>query len=558
MYSGLCLYLCGKQKNSDYSLKVTHDFLNIWESVFEQWKEPVCAVDKNFNFLYANKSILEILKTKKEKVKGVACKDFLFDELSAKQLEQIESVRQKREVLYIIFKNTHYELTIQPVTGSDGKLYALLFIYRNVSELINLNKFFEQSGNQTLLKTLVANFPGIIYHCKNDKYRTMEFMSDGCKHLTGYKKDDLLYNKVISFNDLIVPEDRDKVWNDYQTVLKNHSVYKGEYRIITASGDIKWVHEQGCGVYDEDSQVVAIEGFISDITEQKENELLLIEKEERFRTLFNNSAIPIWEEDFSRVKAYFNHLEMQGVENFRQYFTDFPDEVKKCVSLIEVLDINDESIRFFKMMKKEQVDFNLQNYFLEDSYETLREEIIALAEGETWFESEIPVTNFEGVKNHLLLRLVVVPGKEDSLSQILVSFIDITERKNAMFNLQESENRLRLLMNNISDCIYIKDGDGRWCDANNQGLKVFNLEGVDFYLKKDSELAKYSSFFSDALKACEETDEQAWKNKKASKFVEEMLMPSGEAKKFETLKIPIFNENGNRKYLIVIAREHKL
>jgi PAS domain S-box-containing protein len=56
------------------------------------------------------------------------------------------------------------------------------------------------------------------------------------------------------------------------------------YRIRAASGDEKWVWEQGEGVFDEDDQLVALEGFISDVTAYKEVELDLRKENLRLRS----------------------------------------------------------------------------------------------------------------------------------------------------------------------------------------------------------------------------------------------------------------------------------
>jgi len=337
--------------------------------------------------------------------------------------------------------------------------------------------------------------------------------------------------------------------------LANHNIYEVEYKIITANGDVKWVWEQGCGVYSDNGKIIAIEGIIIDITERKRSEEMLRENESRFCSLFNNASIPIWEEDFSQVKLFFNKLKKQGIKDFRKYFNEHSDEVKHCVSLIKVVDVNDESIRFFKLLKKDQLDFNLQHYFLEESYEVLKEEIIALAEGNTIFESEIPVSNFAGMKNYLLLRLVVVPGKENDLSQILVSFIDITEKNKAIQQLKDSEERLRILINNLPDFVCFKDGDGRWHEANKAGLKLFDLEGVDYKGKKDTDLAFYSSFYKDVFFTCEESDEKTWKSRKTSQNDELIPLHKGGALTYQITKIPTFDELGNRKGMVVVGRD---
>ena len=119
---------------------------------------------------------------------------------------------------------------------------------------------------------LLANLPGMAYRCKNDRSWTMEFASQGCLDLTGYAPEALIDNRTLSFNDLVLPAYRDAVWNRWREILPKRGVFEMEYEIATRSGETKWVWEQGEGVYDEQGHVVALEGFISDVTARKRAE----------------------------------------------------------------------------------------------------------------------------------------------------------------------------------------------------------------------------------------------------------------------------------------------
>jgi PAS domain S-box-containing protein len=139
------------------------------------------------------------------------------------------------------------------------------------------------------LETLMGNLPGMAYRCRNDRDYTMEFVSRGAFELTGYKPEELINNARIAFNDLIVRDYQNYLWEKWQEVISSNSIFTDEYQITTASGEIKWVWEQGCGIYNQSGEVVAIEGLIIDITSRKEAAARLIESELRFRKLFEDS-----------------------------------------------------------------------------------------------------------------------------------------------------------------------------------------------------------------------------------------------------------------------------
>jgi len=126
--------------------------------------------------------------------------------------------------------------------------------------------------NERMLSTLMSNLPGMAYRCQNDQDWTMEFLSEGCLDLTGYSTADLHLNRRISFGKIIHSDDQQRVWDHVQAALEAHKEFQLEYRIVSAAGTHKWVWEKGLGVYAPDGGLLALEGFITDITERKELE----------------------------------------------------------------------------------------------------------------------------------------------------------------------------------------------------------------------------------------------------------------------------------------------
>ncbi|WHX41608.1 PAS domain S-box protein [Mesobacillus sp. AQ2] len=120
---------------------------------------------------------------------------------------------------------------------------------------------------------------------------------------------------------------------------------------------------------------------------------------------------------------------------------------------------------------------------------------------------------------------------------------------------KEEEKRLSTLINSMVDFVNFKDGEGRWIQANDFGLKLFDIENVDYRGKKDTELAEYSNYFSDALNYCEISDEEAWKAGGIIRVEEVLPQPDGSVKTFDTIKVPLFNDDGSRQGLVIIGRD---
>jgi len=140
----------------------------------------------------------------------------------------------------------------------------------------------ELAENERKYKTLLANLPGMVYRCKNDQDWTMEYVSLGCFELTGYRPEELEFNQKTSFKELIKEEYRQILWNKWQEIIKEKTIFQEEYPIITADGVQKWVWERGMGIYTEDgANLLALEGYITDISEMRAAKDSLRENEEK-------------------------------------------------------------------------------------------------------------------------------------------------------------------------------------------------------------------------------------------------------------------------------------
>lgn len=121
--------------------------------------------------------------------------------------------------------------------------------------------------------------------------------------------------------------------------------------------------------------------------------------------------------------------------------------------------------------------------------------------------------------------------------------------------LTEEQMRLHALIDTMGDFVNFKDGKGNWIKVNEFGLKLFHLEQVDYKGKTDSELAGYTHTSSSALEYCETSDEVTWNSKKVTSCQEVIQLTDGTHRIFDTTKIPLFEQDGSRKSLIVIGRD---
>ncbi len=130
----------------------------------------------------------------------------------------------------------------------------------------------EARGDGLRLSVLLANLPGMAYRSRTDRARTLEFASEGCLGLTGYGPPELTGDARLRYGDLVALDDRDAVWASVQHALAHGGPYQVRYRITARDGTVKWVWEQGRGVYSGSGKLLALEGLVIDVTPQTQGE----------------------------------------------------------------------------------------------------------------------------------------------------------------------------------------------------------------------------------------------------------------------------------------------
>jgi len=152
------------------------------------------------------------------------------------------------------------------------------------------------------LDLLLSNLPGAVYRCLNDPEWTMEFISAGVERLTGYPAAAFIGAHPLSYASLIHSDDRAKVADDTNAAIRDRRAFQLSYRITNAAGELRWAWEQGAAVYDERGAVVALEGFIADITKVRRADTLALEQ----ASLLDKAHDAIFVMDMSTRITYWN------------------------------------------------------------------------------------------------------------------------------------------------------------------------------------------------------------------------------------------------------------
>jgi PAS domain S-box-containing protein len=137
--------------------------------------------------------------------------------------------------------------------------------------------------SEARFRNLVANVPGVIFQCNPNPERNMIYISKGIRKVVGYPKSYFIEDDAHAFASIIHPHDISFVISSIEKSIEKRTAYEITYRLIDENNSIKWVQENGQGVYDESGKAEYIDGVIIDITRIKHTEAALRESELELR-----------------------------------------------------------------------------------------------------------------------------------------------------------------------------------------------------------------------------------------------------------------------------------
>jgi len=195
----------------------------------------------------------------------------------------------------------------------------------------------------------------------------------------------------------------------------------------------------------------------------------------RYRYLFEDSPVAILEKDFSELKKYLDSLKQNNVTDFQKYFKKHPEELTHCISLIRVLEVNQEALKLTHAKNKNTLLKNIDELYDTPDRSILLPQILNIAQGKTNFEWEGGLRTLDKKFIQINMHWAVAEGYEHNLEKVIVSLIDISESKKAEAALQASEERYRNLVDNLGEGIAIIDKQAVFKFTNPSANKIFGI-----------------------------------------------------------------------------------
>ncbi|MEX1382672.1 PAS domain S-box protein, partial [Lutibacter sp.] len=387
-------------------------------------------------------------------------------------------VTQKGNIKHTISKG-------KAIYNKNGEPIYIMGTLQDVTELKKTTIELTESNRK--FDALISNLPGLAYRSKNDKDRTTEYMSRGCFTITGYKPEQFI-SKKIKFGNIIVPDDKDFVWEELQKALAKKTTFNIEYRIQHKNRNLKNVWEQGKGIFDDQGNLLGIEGFILDITEKKQTEEKLRANEAKNKALLE--AIP----DIMLIQ------DLKG--DFLDVYANQPEML--IVPKNEIIGKNMVDIlpnKLFKKIKKahqralKTKQIQIENFEINNKGKAeMHESRIVLLNNHKILSIVRDITNQKKLEKELKQS----EAKKTAILQALPDLIFVLSEKGSVLEIHESDSSVLftpkedLLGKNIKTLLP-KKGSQKLTEALSKVLKTKKMEVLELSLLANNSIVKYET-----------------------------------------------------------------
>src|SRR5882757_6017768 len=310
----------------------------------------------------------------------------------------------------------HIYSVAHPVLNQSGELVEYFGTSMDVTEQwkarTELEKAFEEIKQRTEaarrsereLRDVVNTVPAHVWRTSPEGQ--VDFVNDRWLQFTGLALEEAFGWK---WEAVVHSDDRTRVDADWHTALKNGRAMDSEARVRRADGEYCWWFRRKVPLREETGKLVRWYGTAIDIEDRKRAEQALRKSEERWRSVFENSAIGVALTDLNGRFLATNHV--------YQTIVGYTEEELRALSFLDVT----------------HEDYREANWAL----------IIELLEGKRrQFQIEKKYLRKDGSSIWIRNNVSLVPGTERVPRFIMALSEDITQRKRAEKALRRSEGYL--------------------------------------------------------------------------------------------------------------------
>ncbi|MDG6244949.1 MAG: PAS domain S-box protein [Methanolobus sp.] len=380
-------------------------------------------------------------------------------------------------VAVVANKNTDYEESdVRQLTLLMEGMWKLVQ-YKNSKEV-----FHEALRMRRLFDSIMSSSPAVVFLWKPEKDWPVEFVSENIEQF-GYKVNDFMSGKII-YGDIIHPSDLQRVREEVKRAsMEGFSDFSQEYRILTKSGDVRWVDERTMLHYDERGMVDYLQGIVVDVTERKQaNDFMHLESD--FDNILGKTGG--LEETFERLLNF--ALEAKTIDSGIIYLVDKDTGDFDVVAYRGLSENFVSSLSHFSpntlMARLFNTGYPVYKYF---------SEINMMLPGEDLDYEGLQAMAFIPVKlNDKLVASIVlashteleIPANSRNLIETIANQIGIIMsimKKDS--GPLKSKNGLNSLLDALDEMVFIVDMEGRILHINTTLMSTLKYSAKDLHMK---------------------------------------------------------------------------
>lgn len=344
--------------------------------------------------------------------------------------------------------------------------------------------------------------------------------------LLQYKQDEL--NNLCT-QDITYFEDKnitDQLIQDIKE--KKISFFNSQKRYVTNSGNPIWCNITVSGITNNKNNLVYFLSIVENIQDKKEIEQANILHQQRMESLFNDSPIPIWEEDFSEIKNYLQTIQFPDVSTIglRNYLLNNKNIVQNCISLLKIVEVNHACVKLHEAKSKEHLMENINKIFPESAFETFVYQLISIIQNKTSFKTETFTQTIDGKIRNINFQWNVMKGFENNYQRVIITTEDITEKIKNEEQYREAQEKINNLVSTVEGVVW--EGN-----TNNYEPEYISDKAESFFGYPKEVWSNQVNFRESIIQ------------EDASKIINEYLNKVKSQQKFD-LEYAILHQNGNK------------
>ena len=482
-------------------------------------KDHISFIDSKYLYFDVNQTYLKTHKLNREDVVGRFVEDIFGKEIFTSYIKENidkcltgEVIKYQKWFFFPKNKERYMDVAFYPFYDKKNNILGIMVSSHDITEL----KIKEEqlAIKEQKYATLIQNIPGMVYMGIQD--RKIEFV-DGAEDICAYS-DKELHTGLLKWEDIIHPNDKERVLLETEKLFKKAQSKVCVYRIITKKEQIKWVEDRMTTFFYEQDGIFRIDGIVLDITERKIAEEVLKKSEERFRNLFTRVPIGLYRSN------------KEG----------------------RIIEANPAMVKMLDYPNRDALlDTNLRDIFVDSE---IRERGLSAFDNSTIVSNNtFQLYRYDGKIITVHDKTRCVKNTEGKILYFEGSLEDITERKKVIQKLQkakekieESEKKFRELFEKSGDAILIIENE-KFIDCNQATVVMLQYDTKEKFL--DAHPSKLSPEIQpDGRKSNEKADEMmetALKNG-THRFEWEHIRSNGEIIPVEVLLTAISNKPEKR------------